>query len=55
MVLLLFLMSHLYMLLPAFLVHVNSAFGTVVDMGSGILVTNRARHSYLQVSIVANC
>jgi hypothetical protein len=47
-------MSRGYMLLPAFLMHVNGASGIVIDIGSGILVTNRALHSYLQVSIVAN-
>jgi len=37
-------MSLSYMLLPALLVDINRAFSTVVNMGSGILSTNRTLH-----------
>jgi hypothetical protein len=37
-------MSHLYMLLPAFFMDIYGTPGAVVDMGSGILITNRALH-----------
>jgi hypothetical protein len=47
-------MSYLYMLLPAFLMDINSTSGAVVDMGSGILSTNRALHSYLHGAIAAS-
>jgi hypothetical protein len=47
-------MSYLYMLLPAFLMDIYGAPGAVVDMGSGILSTNRTLHSYLQGAIAAS-
>jgi len=37
-------MSHGYTLLPALLMHINGAPGTIVDMGSGIFSTNGALH-----------
>ena len=33
-----------YMPLPAFLVHINGTFGTVIDMGPGFLATDRTFH-----------
>jgi hypothetical protein len=47
-------MSYLYMLLPAPLMDINSAPGAVVDMGSGILSTNRTLHSYPHGAMAAN-
>jgi hypothetical protein len=47
-------MSYLYMLLPAFLMDINSTSGAVVNMDSGILATNRTLHSYLQGAMAAN-
>jgi len=40
-------MSLCYMLLPAFLVHINSTFGTVINMGLGFLATDRTFHDSL--------
>ena len=40
-------MSLCYVLLPAFLVHINGTFGTVINMGSGFLATDRAFHESL--------
>jgi len=36
-----------YMPLPAFLVHINGTSGTVINMGSGFLATDRAFHDSL--------
>jgi len=36
-----------YVLLPAFLMHVNSTFGAVVNMGSGFFATDRTFHDSL--------
>jgi hypothetical protein len=36
-----------YMLLPAFLVHINGAFGAVINMGPGFFATDRAFHYLL--------
>jgi len=36
-----------YMPLPAFLVHINSTFGTVINMGPGFLATDRTFHDSL--------
>jgi hypothetical protein len=36
-----------YMLLPAFLVHINSTFGTVINMGPGFFATDRTFHDSL--------
>jgi hypothetical protein len=41
------------MLLPAFLMDVNGASGAVVDMDSGILLTNRTLHRYLQLALLS--
>ena len=35
------------MLLPAFLMHINSTFSAVVNMGYGFFSTNRAFHDSL--------
>jgi len=35
------------MLPPAFLVHINSTFGTVIDMGPGFLATDGTFHDSL--------
>ena len=40
-------MSLCYVLLPAFLVHINSTFGTVVNTGSGFLATDGTFHDLL--------
>jgi hypothetical protein len=37
-------MSLSYVLPPAFLVHINGTFGTVVNMGSGFLATDGTLH-----------
>ncbi len=39
------------MLLPALLMHIDSTFSTVVDMGSGIFPANRAIH-WLSLKII---
>ena len=36
-----------YMPLPAFLVHINGTFGTVINMGSGFFATDRTFHDSL--------
>jgi len=36
-----------YMPLPAFLVHINGTFGTVINMGSGFLATDGTFHDSL--------
>jgi hypothetical protein len=36
-----------YVLLPAFLMHVNSTFGAVVSMGSGFFTTDGTFHDSL--------
>jgi hypothetical protein len=36
-----------YMLLPAFLVHINGASGTVINMGPGFLATDGTFHDSL--------
>jgi hypothetical protein len=33
-----------YVLPPAFLVHINTTFGTVINMGSSFLAANRTLH-----------
>jgi len=33
-----------YMLPPAFLMYINSTFGTVINMGSSFLATDRTLH-----------
>jgi len=33
--------------LPAFLVHINGTFGTVINMGSGFFATDRTFHDPL--------
>jgi len=35
------------MLLPAFLVHINSTFGAVINMGSSFFATDRTFHDLL--------
>jgi hypothetical protein len=37
-------MSLSYMLLPAFLVHINSTFSAVINMGPGFFATDRTFH-----------
>jgi len=36
-----------YVLLPAFLMHINSTFGTVINTGPGFLATDRTFHNPL--------
>jgi hypothetical protein len=40
-------MSLSYVLPPAFLVHINGTFGTVINMGPGFLATDRTLHDSL--------
>jgi hypothetical protein len=40
-------MSLRYMLLPAFLVHINGTLGTVINVGSGFLATDGTFHDSL--------
>jgi hypothetical protein len=40
-------MSMCGMLPPAFLVHINGAFGTAINMGPGFFTTDRAFHDLL--------
>jgi len=49
----LFSMSLGNMLLPAFLMHVNSTFSTVVNMGSGFFAADRALHDLLSPSSIS--
>jgi len=37
-------MSLCYMLLPAFLMHINGAFGTIINMGPGFLAADGTFH-----------
>jgi len=40
-------MSQSYVLLSAFLIHIHSTFGTIVDTNSGFLTTDRTFHDSL--------
>jgi len=41
------------MLMPAFIVHIHSTSGTVIDMDSGFLPANRAIHRLPPIAILS--